>query len=210
MTELDLIRPANTESPVAKTRTLADVANTDFFATVLLLRERYIHHFKPNEFEKVVNTLGWLEKPKNLALFEKANLNPNEIKYLPEDVQFSRLTVNLFFELGLEAKHGANVKIYKEPVAFAPNTKEFKPELFAITHKLFEKLKGYDPQEGNVKIEKENDKETLKMISDFYKTGGHEYRNEATDAISAILFRQYWNLLKESAVINTASGKLLG
>jgi len=181
------------------TRSLYEVAKKDFFATIIALRQRYVFGFKPQDFVTLTTTMSWLEKPENLAKFEKANKHPEEVQFLPDFARSSLMTANLCNELREEVVNHPDNPLYKVPVAFETGAQEFTRDLYVATYGLFEKLKNYVSEKKDEKLE---------MIANFYSSGGKHFRKEATDAVSVILFKRYWENLKESAK-KIASGKPL-
>jgi len=199
------------ETRVQVTKSLSEVAGAGYFLEVQkLLRSRFIPHFDPVEYKRDWNdSLEWLKNPENTATFVKTNDHPENRKYLPLFIQASPSTLSLFLKTGWEAEKYKNSPIYKTPVAYSPGTKEFAEDIHSSVYPFFKKLKDYDSVKTDFKLERKTDKKTLAMISKFYYTIGYAYRNEATDAVSSLLFANYWEALNYSARIINAPEKRL-
>lgn len=103
------------------TRTLADVARVDYFATQRLIREIFIPGFNPQEYDidmKIARK--WLSQVPNETVFLSESDTPQSVKR-------NRFTVGLFIELSKEV-HTGDPK-YREPVAFSLSSKGLREDL---------------------------------------------------------------------------------
>lgn len=199
------------ENCLTYSRTLVDAASVqDYFAALSVIQDRFMPSFGADEYsEKAISTLEWLKDPKNLSSFEEANRHAGKSKFLPDCVQATRLAVSLFFELGREVFRERENPVYKQSVAFDPKSMAFKCDLHRVTYNLFKKLKNYGLDRRDFVLEKKYGFEMMSKVSTFYKTGGHEYKTEATDAVSTILFERYWETLRETAKALSIPGRKL-
>lgn len=194
------------EVRVSMTKTLRDVSSTDYyFKAIDLLRTRFIPGHDSWQFiHDSQDSLSWLRIPENTATFEKINEHKDNIKFLPEFMKSSQQTLSLFLELGRETNKYKDSPIYNQSVAFPVLSREFATDLHSSVFNLFSKMKNYNLEKGDFKLERKNNTKILGKISKFYETYGYAYKEEAADAVTVILFKRYWETLKESAKILAA------
>lgn len=106
------------------TRTLADVARVDYFATQKLIRQIFIPGFDPGQYDTEIKmAYSWLSHvPNETSVLQGP--------HLPTYVKRNKFTIGLFIELRKEA--GSESPEYAQPVAFGLSAKGLQEDIAGI------------------------------------------------------------------------------
>ena len=165
------------------TRTLRQAFTEDFAATVGTIRGLYVPGYSAGDGQDLF--LGSLDLLRRQPEVYKPFLQEWELERLPLGMIANSRT--LFFPLVF--LNGSEAVDSGVPVAFRTE-KDLAVDIRAVTLRQFEKLKLHALEGGRkVDLGPESTSKTLRIITEFYWSGGEKRREEAVDILT-------WQLLK--------------